>query len=160
MGRVHRGAGAVIVCAGLAAPVTLSAQIQVEDPFARATPPGQGNSAAYAVIHNDGEEDRSIVAGESPAAETVELHTHSEEDGVMRMREVESIELPAAGQVALEPGGLHIMLIDLVEALEPGERIDITLILDDGSRLDLRPEIRHHRSIDVGQDSESRGLDE
>ena len=78
----------------------------------------------------------------------------------MRMREVESIELPAAGKVALEPGGLHIMLIDLVEALEPGERIDITLILDDGSRLDLRPEIRHHRSIDVGQDSESRGLDE
>lgn len=108
--------------------------VQAEGAYARAVPPGLPNSAAFVDLSNTGTADHALVAAESTAAQVVELHTHSMEDGMMRMRQVEKIPLPAGETVQLRPGGLHIMLIGLDHQLQPGETVELTLIYEDGSR--------------------------
>lgn len=63
----------------------------------------------------------------SPAAASVELHSTSLEEGVMRMRLVARIELPAGKTVKLARGGLHVMLVDIKQPLKPGDRVPLTL---------------------------------
>ncbi|MBK1631046.1 hypothetical protein CKO31_09900 [Thiohalocapsa halophila] len=121
--------------------------IDVSDPYARAVPPGQANSAAFMVLRNTGDSDRALVAAESTAADTVELHTHTMDDGMMQMRRIERIELPAGEAVTLAPGGLHVMLIGLAEQLQPGMDVALTLIFDDGARQSITAPVRR---IDAG----------
>ncbi len=110
-------------------------QVTVSEPFARASQ--LNNSAAFMTLMNKGN-DTAIVAARSAVAGVVELHTHREENGVMRMRQVDRIDLPAGEMVALKPGGLHVMLIDLKQALEVGSEISVTLIYADGSETSLK----------------------
>lgn len=112
--------------------VAFAADVSIEQPFARATPPGQPNSAAFMQLSNKGEA-TALVAAHSSVANVVELHTHIHDEGVMRMRKIEQIELPAGATTLLEPGGLHVMLIDLKQPLQDGSRIDLTLEYADGS---------------------------
>ncbi|MDR9467773.1 copper chaperone PCu(A)C [Marinospirillum sp.] len=121
---------------------SLAQELQVQDPYVRAVPPGSPVSAAFMELHNQGSEQRTLVAASSPVSEVVELHTHTKVDGVMQMRRVESIEVPAEGKTLLEPGGLHLMLINLKETLTPGSQVEITLTLDDGSQIELSVPVR------------------
>ena len=66
-------------------------------------------------------------------AATVELHTHTNNNGVMEMRQVPQIDIPANGKTELKPGGLHIMLIGLKQNLKAGENANVTLQFEDGS---------------------------
>ena len=109
--------------------------VNVTDAYARAVPPGQPNSAVFMQLHNDGGEDRALVAAASAASDVVELHTHRMQDGMMQMRKIERIDLPAGETVTLKPGGLHVMLIGLKQPLQPGEDVAVTLTLDDGTEL-------------------------
>jgi len=111
----------------------LERQIEITAPSVRAVPPGQPNSAAFMTLTNSGEVDGALVAAASPAAEVVELHTHAMVEGMMRMRRIERIDLPAGEVVKLAPGGLHIMLIGLVAPLVIDETVEIRLSFDDGS---------------------------
>jgi len=120
----------------------LAAEIGVEDPYARAVPPGQPNSAVFMVLTNNGDADRALVAAESDAAATVELHTHTMADGMMQMRKIERIDLPVSERVVLQPGGLHVMLIGLTEQLMPGMDVALTLVFDDGSRTAVSAPVR------------------
>ena len=108
--------------------------VTISEPFARASM--QYNSAAFMSIVNNGD-DTAIVAARSAVSEVVELHTHREESGVMRMRQVEKIDLPSGETVMLKPGGLHVMLIGLKQALEVDTEISVTLIYADGSETSL-----------------------
>jgi periplasmic copper chaperone A len=117
--------------------------VQVIEPYVRAMPPGQPNTAAFMRLQNRGERNHALVDATSPASEIVELHTHVEEGGMMRMRRIERIDIPAQGEAVLQPGGLHIMLIGLKQPLSPGDTVPITLIYADGSTLDIEPEARH-----------------
>lgn len=119
-----------------------AAGLEVGDPYVRAVPPGQPNSAAFMTLHNTGSEDRTLIGAESPAAETVELHTHVEEAGMMRMRRIERIAVNAGETTTLAPGGLHIMLIGLKSELTPGQTVELTLIQDDGERLAIQAPVR------------------
>ncbi len=111
--------------------------IEVQDAYVRAVPPGQPNSAAFMSITNQGDQDRALLAAESDKAEVVELHTHLMADGMMQMRQVQQIDLPAGETAVLEPGGLHVMLIGLTETLAPGDQVELTLGFDDGSKQTL-----------------------
>ena len=108
--------------------------VQALDPYVRAMPPGQSVSAAFLVLNNMSPDDHALVAAESPAAMMVELHEHTMVDGMMQMREVEQIAVPSGGSAELKPGGLHIMLMGVKSQLKPGDKIDITLIYEDGSK--------------------------
>lgn len=105
--------------------------ITVGDPYVKAMPAGE-MSAAFATLSNNTSSDIQVTAASSDAAEKTELHEMAMDGSAMVMREVESITIPANGSVQLEPGGLHVMLIGLTEALEPGAEITIILTLSTG----------------------------
>lgn len=115
--------------------------ISVEDPWARAMPvlgePGEpgANSAVYFLIRNHGPEPDRLLGGESSVASAVEIHRSEQVDDVMRMRRLEDLELPAGGSVELAPGGLHLMLVGLRRALEPGQEFELTLRFKDAPDL-------------------------
>lgn len=118
------------------------AALAVTDAYALAVPPGQPNSAVFLTLTNDSTEARALVAGASPIAEVVEIHNHTHEGGVMRMRPVSRIEVPAQSVVQLQPGGLHVMLIGLKGNLEPGDQVSLTLTFDDGTQIPVDVPVR------------------
>ncbi|WP_290813860.1 DUF1775 domain-containing protein [Ferrovibrio sp.] len=102
--------------------------ITVEQPFARATPAKVGG--VFLVLKNSGGTADRLVKATSPVAGSVELHTHIKDGDAMRMRGVENVPVPANGQTALEPGGYHIMLIGLKQALKEGDSFPLTLTFE------------------------------
>ena len=100
----------------------------VRDPWTRASMMIELANAAYMVIHNNTDIDDALVSASSAAAGIVEIHqTSMDDDGAMAMMPVESVLIPAHGDAVLEAGGYHIMLINLVEALDEGDSIEVTL---------------------------------
>jgi copper(I)-binding protein len=120
----------------------LGAEVSIGDPYVRAVPPGQPNSAVFMSLENQTGTSQALVGAESAVSESVELHTHVEEGGMMRMRRIEKVEIPAGETVTLKPGGLHVMLLGLKQPLEPGETVDLTLIFEDGSRMPVQAPVR------------------
>lgn len=109
-----------------------AANVQVSDAWARATMPGQKVSAAYMTIRSDA--DAKLVGVSSVAVPRVELHEMKMDGEVMRMREVGTLALPAGKPVKLEPGGYHIMLMNLDRAIAAGEAVPLTLTIESGGR--------------------------
>lgn len=101
--------------------------ITIDHPWSRATVAGIPNGVSYFVLENQGNEADRLVSVSSPVAEVAELHTHEKDGDVLRMRQVHGIEIPAGKTVALEPGGLHVMLMTLKEPLEQGTSFPLTL---------------------------------
>lgn len=116
--------------------------IAIHDPYVRLVPPGIKTTGGFMLIRNTGKADRQLIKAESPAAGIVELHTHINENGVMKMRAVTSIAVKAGGQTELKPGSYHVMLIDLRESLKEGGNVPITLTFDDGSTYDVQAPVR------------------
>ena len=102
------------------------AQVQVDKPWTRATPPGAAVAGGYMLIRNPGAADR-LVGASSPAAARVELHVHVNNKGVMEMREVKGYDVPAKGSFELKPGGAHLMFIDLKQPLKEGGKVPVKL---------------------------------
>ena len=105
---------------------------------------GGGVSAAYMTLTNGGGASDTLVSASTDAAAVVELHTSEmDAEGVMRMRPLtDGLEVPADGSVTLEPGGNHIMLMDLQRDLNPGETVTLTLTFSSGKTLTVEAEIR------------------
>lgn len=126
-----------LLVAAMATSSMTMAEVTVKDAYARAVPPGQMNSASFMMLKNDDEKSVSLVSGSSSVAKVVELHNHINENGVMKMRQVEKIDIPANGMAHLQPGGLHVMLIGLKKDLMEGDNIDLNLEFSDGSSQEL-----------------------
>ncbi|KHD25963.1 hypothetical protein NM09_04230 [Vibrio caribbeanicus] len=108
--------------------------IMTHHAYARATPPNAATSAVFAEIMNRSKNDRVIVSASTEAAGKVELHDVIKEGDVMKMRQIESITIPANGKVELKPGSLHIMLFDLTQPLVEGEAIDVQITFANGQK--------------------------
>src|SRR5512139_3515923 len=94
--------------------------------------PGQKVSAAYLQIQSDA--DARLVSASSPVVPRVEIHEMKMDGGVMRMREVKAIDLPKGQTVSLEPGGFHIMLMNLKKPIAAGDVIPLTLVVESGGK--------------------------
>lgn len=116
--------------------------IQVKDPWARETPPGVSHGAAYMTLVNEGGVKDRLIGARSGVANVAELHTHLMEDGVVKMRGLEGVNVPPGTPVVFEPGGLHIMLIELKEPLEAGERFPLTLEFERAGDMTVEVEVR------------------
>ncbi|QTF92834.1 copper chaperone PCu(A)C [Halomonas sp. BM-2019] len=100
----------------------------VVHPFATPAPPGVPHAAAYVDIRVEGDTPAALVGATTPASDSVELHDMQMDGGVMRMRRVERIEVPAGTLQTMRPGGgYHLMLMDLKAPLRLGERFPMTL---------------------------------
>ncbi|MEM8687303.1 MAG: copper chaperone PCu(A)C [Pseudomonadota bacterium] len=115
-------------------------QVMIKDTWARVTLQSRP-AAAYMQIHNMGETADKIVAASSPLAERVELHTHSMDEGVMRMRKVEEIAVPAKGQTELKPGGLHLMIFGLKREIKKGEMLPLKLTLQEAGEVEIMAKV-------------------
>jgi uncharacterized repeat protein (TIGR04052 family) len=94
-------------------------------------------AALYLTLTNHTDQDQQLVSVSSDVAETIEIHETTLENDVMRMREIESLTIPAGESVTFDAGGYHIMLIDLVAHLYEGEEVPATLTFESGLTIDF-----------------------
>ena len=113
--------------------------IRVDHPWARPSVTMRTPGAAYFSLTNTGAEaDRLIAARPVGFAERAELHTHINDNGVMRMREVEGgVEIPAGETGEFRPGGLHVMLYGLAAPLAEGELHPLVLVFEHAGEVEV-----------------------
>jgi periplasmic copper chaperone A len=105
------------------------AEVKATEAWVRATVPSQKSTGAFVTFTSS--EDAKIVSAASPLAAAVELHSSSMEKGVMQMRAVEAIELPAGKAVELKPGATHVMLMGLAKPARAGETFPLVFTIED-----------------------------
>jgi len=115
----------ITVAALLFATTVQAGEIKVSDAWARATAPGQETGSVGLLITSP--KDARLIAVSSAAAKSAEIHTMTMDNGVMQMRHLEFLPLPANKPVTLGPGGEHLMLFGLKHALKAGESVPLTL---------------------------------
>ncbi len=103
------------------------AQIEIQNPWARATAPGAKVGGGYMVIRNKASAPDRLVGASSPVAARVEMHVTVKEGDVMKMREVTGYGVPANGTFELRPGGAHLMFMEIRRPFKEGEMIPVKL---------------------------------
>jgi len=101
--------------------------LHIGHPWSRETPPNAQTAAVYLSVQNHGKEADQLLSAETPAAARVELHEHIHENGLMKMQQVPSVDIPAGEKVDFAPGGLHLMLFAPTRHYADGERFPLTL---------------------------------
>lgn len=108
--------------------------IKIQTPWSRATPPTANVAAGYLTLKNDGDTPERFIGASSPSAQRVEIHMMDMVNDVMQMRHLsDGLELPAGEEVALAPGGYHLMLIGLDAPLAEGDLVPLTLEFEGGT---------------------------
>ena len=104
----------------------------------------EGMTAGFGVITNGTDQDLVLVGARTDAASEVQLHETAEDgSGGMSMKEVEGgLDLPAGGELLLEPGGHNLMLMGIPEPLQPGDAVEITLEFEDGTELAFTADVK------------------
>jgi copper(I)-binding protein len=124
-----------------------SPPVSITDAWARRAPAAHGagasaNGAVYMTITNRSPDADALVAATSEAAKIVELHEVRHEGGVMAMRPVPRMPLPAGGRLELKPGGYHVMLMGLTRHLNPGDTVTVTLTFEKAPPLTIEAAVR------------------
>lgn len=122
----------------LSAAPALAQDIGIHDPYAITPTPGAPTGGAYMLIQNNASTPDRLVEARSPVAEHVLLHTHVEEDGIMRMRPAEDgLELPANGALVLGRGQGHVMFMGITDPFEDGDIIPLTLVFEQAGEIEV-----------------------
>ena len=138
------------------APLAGEMQITVQDAYARSNNPKV--AAAFMQLMNAGDSNDRLIAAQSDAAKRVELHSHQETDGIMKMIHVEDgFALPAGAMTALERGGKHIMFMGLTEPLKQGDEIPVTLTFEKAGEMVLSIPVDNARKPSHGGQSHGAG---
>lgn len=108
----------------------------VEGAWTRATPPSARTAAGYMILRNMGDSDDRLIGVDSPVAASIEVHSMTMDGGIMRMRRLDApLPIAARGEVRLDPGGLHLMMMGLKTPLREGERIKLDLLFERAGRI-------------------------
>lgn len=120
------------------------ADVAIKDAWVRGTTPAQKATGAFMEITSS--DAASLLSAASPVAGVVEIHTMKMEDGVMKMRAMPKLDLPAGKGVKLAPGGNHVMLMDLKQQLKKGDVVPITLKVEGKDKkvqtIEVKAEVR------------------
>ncbi|PRC93706.1 copper chaperone PCu(A)C [Solimicrobium silvestre] len=112
--------------------------IQIGHPYARATVPQQTSGGAFLALENTGKTDDKLIKVESSMANSVEIHNMEMVGDVMKMREVDLIDLKAGSKISMKPGGgYHIMLIGLKKQLNAGDKFPLTLQFEKAGKIEV-----------------------
>lgn len=127
-----------------------NSDIVVTNAWVRVMPPSQRNTAAYMTIENKTDRDVILKSATTQAAEEVQTHEMKHEDGMMKMRKVEGIVVPAYSHAMLQSGGLHLMLLRLTRTIKNGDEIPIVLTFQGGAHFTcpMHPEIHQEEQGD------------
>ena len=137
------------------AETSAEADVSISDPWSRQPAEGQTNSAVYGVVTNNGDTTITAIAASTPESSIVELHeTSMNDEGQMSMSQKEGgFESPAGESFTFEPGGPHIMLLDVDPATYP-DSVDVALEFDDGTTLDFVAEVREIGNTETEMDGD------
>lgn len=118
-----------------------ASDVFVHHAWARASAGMAGAGAAFMAIHNVGAGADKLVAAKADVSAKVELHNHIMDGGIMKMRQVNAIPLPADSEVELKPGSYHIMFIGLKKPFVEGETFPLTLVLEKAGNVSVTVEV-------------------
>lgn len=116
---------------------TAGGLIGVEHVWARATPKGAPNAVVYLTIINRGEVSDSLIGVSSPAADNVQIHQASNENGVSKMRALDALDVLPGTSVKLQPSGIHLMLLQVKQQLKEGETFPLTLNFEKAGAIEV-----------------------
>jgi periplasmic copper chaperone A len=119
------------------APLATPSGPTITDAWIRQVPPAARMTAGYLRVANPGPEPLVIVGAESPLFGSIEVHGTVMEDGVARMRHQDTVTVGPGEVVSFEPGGLHLMLMQSLDAIPSSGEIELALLLADGGRLEF-----------------------
>lgn len=144
---------ATLAAASLGAWAQSPSRLKVEDAWVRGTVAQQKATGAF--MRLTAERELRLLSARSPVAGVVEIHEMALNDGIMRMRAVPGLALPAGKTVELKPGGYHVMLLDLKAPVSAGQQVPLTLLLEgqDGRReqVELQLPVRALNAQTMGQ---------
>lgn len=117
-------------------------EIHIGHPYARSTLAVQTTGGAYFSLDNRGKTDDRLIKVESGIARSVEMHSMDMQGEIMKMREVDAIELKAGASVPMKPaGGYHIMLVGLTHPLKAGEQFPMTLTFAKAGKVEVMVQV-------------------
>lgn len=114
----------------------------IENAWVRQVPEGVPHTAAYLKVSNPSGHEVKIVGASSSIAKAVELHTHVEKNGGMKMEQVDFVVVPAHKSVLFKPKGLHLMLFFLKPEFKSARDVSLELKLADGTKKAFTASIR------------------
>ena len=129
-------AAALAIAAPALAHSYKAGDLAVGHPWSRPAAAGM-NGAGYLTVTNSGKAADVLVAVEAPVAARVEIHQASTVGGVMRMKKLHGLPIPAGATVALKPGGDHLMLLKLKQPLKIGDKVPATLVFKRAGRVEV-----------------------
>ena len=148
---------------GSAAESTASEPLTISDAYSREPADGQTRGVVYGVVSNPNDTDITVTAATSSASENVELHeTLVDDSGSMSMQErSDGFVIPANGEFTFEPGGPHVMLLDIDAATFPTDEVDVTLVFDGADDLSFTAEVRSiNGDMDMDMDMDDMDMDD
>lgn len=127
---LRRALGSIITLIGVVAPISLAAaELAVDNPRIRELIPGQNQTVAYFDITNEGTVKVSLVGFASDSAGVIEIHTIVRDRDMVRMEQLSEVVLPPGKTIRFRTGGLHLMLLEVMDLREATE---IQLLTSDG----------------------------
>ena len=128
--------------------------LDIENAWVRALPPGQPNTAAYLTLVNRGEVVVVVESASADVADKVEIHTTRSADGLMRMEQLQSLEVAPGERLALSPGGTHLMLLGLGAMPVTGDTVQLCLQLSSQSEVCTSADVRKSRDASDSQNGQ------
>jgi hypothetical protein len=129
--------------------------VEIDQPWARATPPGSTLSAAFMTLRSSDDQGDRLLAASSSSAARVEIHETRMVGDVMQMRQLEQgVAIDAGSAVELQPGGMHIMLLDLPAPLLAGQSLSLTLHFEHAGEIVVEVPIRAPGDQDAADEHE------
>lgn len=129
--------------------------LRIINATARATPPGARTGGAYLTIENRGKGNERLVRVASPVADSAQLHLMRVEGGMMRMRDVTSVGIPADSAMTLAPGGYHVMLVGLKRPLVAGDTFPLALTFEKAGTIEVMVTVT---ALDASSASPAAGM--
>lgn len=138
--RIHVAA----VLLALSSVNALAADLEVKAPWVRGTVAGQKATGAFMELASPA--GTTIIGAASPVAGVTEIHEMKMDGGVMKMRAMPRLDIPAGKTVSLAPGGYHVMLMDLKQQLKKGDNVTLTLQVENKDKkvetIEVKAEVR------------------
>jgi periplasmic copper chaperone A len=137
------GVGLVLAALIVTGCTAATPKLTVSGAWVRSVAAAGQPTAAYLVISNGSGQPDTLVSASSPDAATVELHeTTTDSSGMTGMQHIDKLAIPAEGEVALQPGGHHLMIMGLSRPLTAGGRLELDLVFEKAGKVAVMAEVR------------------
>jgi periplasmic copper chaperone A len=131
-------------------------EVEVVHPWTWNTPPGAKVGGAFFTV-TAGKAGDKLLSAESPVAGKTEIHTHVNDNGVMRMRAISHIEIGSGKSVELKPGSYHIMFFDLKRAFANGDKIPLTLSFEKAGKVQVEVSVEDRAAASAPKSADHAG---